>query len=56
MSALRSEDGILPSPGGFYDQASTFCDSFEAAKNEVARWKQKLQDRAQTAANNKSKR
>ena len=53
MAALRSEHGILPAPGGFYDQASTFCDSFEAAKNDVAAWRNQLQERAQREADRK---
>lgn len=55
MFAVRSEQGLLPAPGGFYDQAATFCDAFDFARNELAEWRELLNERAQREAEARAK-
>lgn len=55
MGAIRAEKGLLPTAGGFYDQAATWCDVYDFATNEVAAWRATLNDRAAREAEQKAK-
>lgn len=45
---------VLPSPGGFADQAASWCAAVAIADQERARWEKKRQDEMQREARNKS--
>ena len=46
IAALQMENGILPAPGAWLDQAATFVDAWPALANEIGHWRQKAHERA----------
>lgn len=46
LAVVQMESGVLPAPGGLYDQAATFVDALPLLMREIAHWRQVAMDRA----------
>ncbi len=56
MAASLVEQGMLPDPGGWQDQAATFVEAFPLATNEIAHWREVRRELAQRQAESKRRR
>lgn len=55
-AAVLVEKGILPSEGGWHDQAATFVAAYPIAAREIAEWQRIAEQIAMRKAQAKSKR
>lgn len=49
-AALQVENGLLPDPGGWQDQAATFVQAYPLLAQEIAQWRERIHDQAMRAA------
>lgn len=45
-ACFQTEQGILPDPGGWQDQAATFTDAWPLVMHEIQHWRKVARDQA----------
>ena len=55
-ACFRTEQGVLPDPGGWQDQAAMFTQAWPLVMHEIAHWREVARDRAIADAERKAKR